>query len=1098
MVVPKFLSLGGSFYRLIRKYDKAADLYETLLKKYPHQPDLYPVIADTYLKVNKSGAKFMPVFEKALFLNPRNPEIALLVANFYLRKGATDDKALSIYENALQFAPENIQLLRTLATLYVKKKNHPKAIEMHERLLKLGQADVQVYRNLAKVYIQEKRTDEKAVEVYRKSLDLEPGNRSLNLILSQIYLKNKRVDEEVIPVYEKALEFIPEDPKLREMLCQAYLQKGDLEKARHTAHIWLSSPNFVYTTESTGLLSAFIEAGLQLGTYNELVLFLTRLLKIHPNDKYLLERLSRVYQQMQCLDKNALEIYEKALKIQPTNLDLHKILAQAYLQNEKIGECMNEFKIILQLDPGSLEEVLEGYKKIITRFPDNAQAHAELGNLYLRKKMVPEALDSYRKCATLSSELIDEIIKELQNFLATNPNSNLGEIYWEIGQLYLKKGHILNTLTYFKKVSELGSEYIDQMLTVLEEVLKERPESPEFVTTHAFLTNLYFQKQAYRQAKDHIEIVSKYAPQAPGVTNWLFKIYECLLNENKDDQETRFKLAVLYQKQGKLEEAIKNLQITSRDPGLEQASKKLLEQCLEERALGFTPVLLAMEFFKQSGFDVIRESEEELSISSNLPRYEKFGNILVQILVTKPLHSSEIRGVFEKAMKKYQGKVEGKIAFVIVSTPPESGVYHQIYTYKSENGFTVIPLSDVLLKKSIIDSVCAQELEKNISLFTGQGDLYSNNSPIVDPLNFFGRERIIDELLDYINNLQHVGLFGMRKIGKTSLIWQLKERLSKHLVAYVDLQEVPKDCNFLYKKLVQELARDFKFKFPHIELPELELTESYNTRGDAKVDFSSDLLTLNDYLREKYGNTKIVLMLDEIEQLIPSSLEEEGFAGFNEFLGAVRGISQRYRFLVSIVVGVNPKISRTDRWGTQDNPMFQFYKEVFLPFFNEKDCSRMIVSIGEQLGLAYSEESLSRIYQETGGHPFITRQVCSLILGKVTHRPCQIQVDQVEEAVSYYIENRTDYLESIWQRLSRIEQECVIKIAKQGSCFQDELIPPKLPADRKKALRKGIVNLTENSLIKKSENRYTLTAELFRKWVLMSQLSLPTSRGNPE
>ena len=1065
-------------------------MYETLLKKDPNKRDLYPIIADTYLKANRAGAKFMPVFERALFLNPRHREIALLVANFYLRKGATDDKAIAIYENALKFEPTHTHLLRTLATLYLKKRNHLKAIEMYERLLKLGQADAVVYKNLSKVYLHEQRTDPEALEVYRKTLSLDPHNRTLNLTLSQAYLKDRRMDEEALSVYEKALEFAPEDIKLREALGQAYLQKGDFNKARATLVQWLTSPSFVYTPESAGILSLFIEANLKLATYNEVILFLTRLLEIHPHDKSLLEGLSRVYQQVQCLDQNALEIYERTLKIKPTDLGLHNILAKAYFQNERLDDCMNELKIILQLDPASLEEVLANYKEIITRFPDNLRAHSEIGALYLRKKMVSEALESYRKCLALSPQGIDDLLKELQNFLAAHQDEALLEVYWEVGNLYLKKGNLSNALNYFKKVTELGSEYTERILTTLEELLKERPESPDLVNAHAFLTGLYFQKQAYREAKDHMEIVYKYAPNYPEIASRLCTIYERLLNENKDDQESRFKLAVLYQKQGKLEEAIKNLQITSRDPNLKQASKKLLEQCLEERALGMTPFQLTMEFFKQSGFEVHRESEVELSISSLLPRYGKLGDILVQILVTKPLHSSEIREVFAKAMKKYQGNVEGKIAFVIVATPPESGAYHQIYTYKSENGFTLIPLSDVLLKKSIIDSVCAQELEKNISLFTGQGDLYSNNSPIVDPLHFFGRERVIDELMDYINNLQHVGLFGMRKIGKTSLIWQLKERLSKHLVAYIDLQEVPKDCNFLYKKLIAELVRDFKFKFPHAELPELELTEPYGSRGDAKVDFSSDLLTLNDYLQEKYGHTKIVLLLDEIERLIPGSLDEEGFVGFNEFLGAIRGISQRYRFLVSIVVGVNPRISRTDRWGSQDNPMFQFYKEVFLPFFNEKDCNRMITNIGEQLGLTYSAESLTRIYQETGGHPFITRQLCSLILSRVSHRPSQIQVEQVEEAVSYYIENRADYLESIWQRLSRTEQHLVIRLAKQSSCSLEELIPDKLFPDRKRALQKAMPSLRENSLIKKSDGKYTLSMELFRKWILNTQLTL--------
>jgi hypothetical protein len=65
----------------------------------------------------------------------------------------------------------------------------------------------------------------------------------------------------------------------------------------------------------------------------------------------------------------------------------------------------------------------------------------------------------------------------------------------------------------------------------------------------------------------------------------------------------------------------------------------------------------------------------------------------------------------------------------------------------------------------------------------------------------------------------------------------------------------------------------------------------------------------------------------------------------------------------------------------------------------------------------------------------------------------------------------------------------MVKIAKQGSCSLEEIIPDKLLADRKRALQKGKSGLTENSLMKKSGSNYVLSAELLRKWILTTQLN---------
>lgn len=52
------------------------------------------------------------------------------------------------------------------------------------------------------------------------------------------------------------------------------------------------------------------------------------------------------------------------------------------------------------------------------------------------------------------------------------------------------------------------------------------------------------------------------------------------------------------------------------------------------------------------------------------------------------------------------------------------------------------------------------------------------------------RGQFINQLVLKISRGENFGIFGLRKIGKTSLVYRLRELSRDHLVAYVDLQGV--------------------------------------------------------------------------------------------------------------------------------------------------------------------------------------------------------------------------------------------------------------------------------------------------------------------
>ena len=93
-------------------------------------------------------------------------------------------------------------------------------------------------------------------------------------------------------------------------------------------------------------------------------------------------------------------------------------------------------------------------------------------------------------------------------------------------------------------------------------------------------------------------------------------------------------------------------------------------------------------------------------------------------------------------------------------------------------------------------------------------------SPIHTPLLagvFFGRESILAALREAITTAKPSGIFGLRKVGKTSLLKECARRADANgdLAVYVDLLRVPadvSDARWLYWRIAQGLHEEVSKK----------------------------------------------------------------------------------------------------------------------------------------------------------------------------------------------------------------------------------------------------------------------------------------------
>jgi hypothetical protein len=326
----------------------------------------------------------------------------------------------------------------------------------------------------------------------------------------------------------------------------------------------------------------------------------------------------------------------------------------------------------------------------------------------------------------------------------------------------------------------------------------------------------------------------------------------------------------------------------------------------------------------------------------------------------------------------------------------------------------------------------------------------------------------------------------LRKSGKTSLIYQLRdEKLRGEAVAYVDLQAsaalTTKDCAPLYWELERDLYLRLRERNQEaadlLRLGKVERFSDLSENGArAGLLFGEEMRAFLDALSAGRisGIKRLVIVLDELERILPVA-EHPGVNGYLEFFGLLRGLAQteRYRSLLSsVVVAANAAISERGYWEGRENPVFALYKPVFLPPLSENECIEMIRTLGKGMSVYWDDEAIHAVFAETGGHPFLTRSLCSRITKQHPVRPLLVTADMVQEQIPHFIRDEGDKLEQITEllRTNFPEEETLL----------EQIALDEAPAELSD---ESLRHLLGYRLIEAEGSGYRVTLNLLRRWL---------------
>ncbi|MEM3485656.1 MAG: cold shock domain-containing protein [Candidatus Methanomethyliaceae archaeon] len=502
----------------------------------------------------------------------------------------------------------------------------------------------------------------------------------------------------------------------------------------------------------------------------------------------------------------------------------------------------------------------------------------------------------------------------------------------------------------------------------------------------------------------------------------------------------------------------------------------------------------AWRFFEAAGFEIkplsFGTQWADFLIRSGSSEYVETYDLRDWILVrcfyspVNPSHLDAMQATLRTPPAKMRG-LNQDIAFLV--TGNMAPLRDALYRLMSDNGEAIVPLDLPSLEASCNEGP-EKMLRSILDQWVSRRDLYRYNYP-VSGRRFFGRELDLQRLMRDIDDGHNVGVFGLRKVGKTSLLHQLRELRPQDIIVYLDIQGIPagnEDCSYLYWNIARRLCEECKAKKDALSLGDIVF--QLGTKSDPPFQkrtarlFDHDIYAVLNRLEQLELPSRLVLILDEADRLLPAAGFSPGFGGYADFFAYLRGTSQNSggRF-VTVITAVNPALCEQAMWEGRDNPIFQFYHLMFLPPLTFEDCSEMIVKLGRGMGISYDDESLKSIFSATSGHPYLTRLLCSQINQLHPSRPLHVTPDMVLQAQDEFLRGEaTPIFNEILERLETffpIERDILLFIADgvDSEAELSELVQQ--PVDI------ALYHLIGYQLVEQTRGRYRIKINLLLSWL---------------
>jgi len=354
---------------------------------------------------------------------------------------------------------------------------------------------------------------------------------------------------------------------------------------------------------------------------------------------------------------------------------------------------------------------------------------------------------------------------------------------------------------------------------------------------------------------------------------------------------------------------------------------------------------------------------------------------------------------------------------------------------------------------------------------------YIAGNPVGGESAFIGRADVLRDVLRVLKSEHENGmvLYGQRRIGKTSVLQELAAVLPKHgnfAPVYFDLQD---KAALSLDQVLTELSHRILYT---LDIPAADIP---------KEDFSAAFqnIFLPHVLSHLPEQTALVLLLDEFDVLDNPGNKQAGAAFFPYLRDLMAKDVQRLQFV--FVIGRRP-----EDLSSVYLSLFKGVKSSHVSLMSEKDTADLVRLSEKNDSLKWTDDVAAEVYQLTGGHPFLTQQLCQVIWNDIYEDEPEdtptVQSDDVKNSVQEAIRTATNSLEWLWNGLQPAQRIVASALAEAGPKLITQQELEKHLHDSGVRILIGELQdaprvLAEWDVIQPEDGGYRMRVEMLRQWI---------------
>jgi len=297
-----------------------------------------------------------------------------------------------------------------------------------EKVVEQKPEDIETKMTLADVYTRS-RAYESAVSAYKDITQMRPESDEAYLKMGTVYIDMRNWKEAISPL-EKAIELNPDNSDAHYNIGRAYEELDDYEKAIENFQKYIDS-------EPQDLKDTYLRMGiaqLEAEQFQGAASSLEKAIENNPDNDNLKYRLAETYQKIEKYEMAA-DIYAKLAEDNPDD-------AQVYYN-----------MMVKMYDEANMpDKAIESAKNLIELQPNSADAHYNVGYMYVKQDQYKEAIPIFKKAIEL--------------------DPNMEYAYMNLAVCYSKTNQYSNSIETLKELVDIQPNNADAWLSIAVNYLK--------------------------------------------------------------------------------------------------------------------------------------------------------------------------------------------------------------------------------------------------------------------------------------------------------------------------------------------------------------------------------------------------------------------------------------------------------------------------------------------------------------------------------------------------------------------------------------------------------------------------------------------------